>query len=132
VALDPECKDQGYLLGRLFALYEEAQRAALGDVGASVKDKFYASASKHPRRVFGLLQAGCANHLSPAEQAKTVAQGIYPTRVKPCSWLGYYHQRAEFFRSTGNGLSPGGITSVTSPICLLMWSPGLGQHNAER
>jgi CRISPR-associated protein Csd1 len=64
VALDPECKDPGYLLGRLFALFEAAQLAALGKVGANVKDKFYATASKHPRRVFGLLAANAANHLS--------------------------------------------------------------------
>src|SRR5690606_38841333 len=41
VGLDPENRDKGYLLGRLFAVYEQAQTAALGrNVNATIKDKF--------------------------------------------------------------------------------------------
>ncbi|MCB1483782.1 MAG: type I-C CRISPR-associated protein Cas8c/Csd1, partial [Hyphomicrobiaceae bacterium] len=40
VALDPANTDKGYILGRLFAAYEEVQRAALGgNVNATIKDK---------------------------------------------------------------------------------------------
>lgn len=65
VALDPIHPNRGYLLGRLFAVYEQIQRAALGkNVNATIKDKFYGSASAQPRNVFPLLDSGAANHLS--------------------------------------------------------------------
>ena len=69
VALDPDNRDKGYLLGRLFAVYEHVQSAALGPkVNATVKDKFYASASAQPRKVFALLEHGSANHLVQGRQ----------------------------------------------------------------
>ncbi len=41
VSLDPECREPGYLLGRLFAVYAQIQTAALGrNVNATIKDKF--------------------------------------------------------------------------------------------
>jgi CRISPR-associated protein Csd1 len=65
VALDPTCTDQGYLLGRLFALYERVQGAALGyNVNATIKDKYYGAASAQPRKIFHLLESGSVNHLS--------------------------------------------------------------------
>jgi len=65
VSLDPDCKETGYLLGRLFAVYEQIQTAALGrNVNATIKDKFYGAASAQPRKVFRMLEAGSANHLS--------------------------------------------------------------------
>ncbi len=46
----------GYLLGRLFAVYEQMQTAALGrNVNATIKDKFYGSAAAQPRKVFHML-----------------------------------------------------------------------------
>ena len=46
VSLDPENTNKGYLLGRLFAAYEQVQTAALGrNVNATIKDKFYGAAS---------------------------------------------------------------------------------------
>ena len=52
----------GYLLGRLFAVYEQIQTAALGrNVNATIKDKFYGAASAQPRKVFRMLDAGSAN-----------------------------------------------------------------------
>jgi CRISPR-associated protein Csd1 len=69
VALDPAYKDQGYLLGRLFALYEQVQTAALGrNINATIKDKYYGAASAQPRKVFHMLEAGSANHLSSFRQ----------------------------------------------------------------
>ncbi|MCB1833358.1 MAG: type I-C CRISPR-associated protein Cas8c/Csd1 [Geminicoccaceae bacterium] len=65
VALDPDQRNKGYVLGRLFAVYEEIQREALGrNVNATIKDKFYGSASATPRKVFAMLEAGSANHLA--------------------------------------------------------------------
>lgn len=121
VALDPENKNRGYLLGRLFAAYEQAQTAALGSkVNATIKDKFYGSASAQPRKVFSLLESGSANHLSkigkqsPGRRVnleKTI--GGIMERMQPGDdpfpasltaeeqalfGLGYHHQRNDFFK----------------------------------
>lgn len=121
VSLDPDFKDPGYLLGRLFAVYEQIQVAALGPgVNATIKDKFYGAASAQPRKVFHILDAGSANHLSKVGKQnpgrrinleKNVAQIMdlmepgndpYPASLPDKSQalfaLGYYHQRNEFFR----------------------------------
>ncbi|HXT06707.1 MAG TPA: type I-C CRISPR-associated protein Cas8c/Csd1 [Roseiarcus sp.] len=120
VALDSDNRDKGYLLGRLFAVYEHIQSAALGaKVNATVKDKFYASASAQPRKVFALLERGSANHLakvgkaspgrkvnlekrvgaimdlmSPSEEPFPAALGA---EQQALFGLGYYHQRNAFF-----------------------------------
>ena len=65
MSFDPANTNKGYLLGRLFATYEQTQSAALGrNVNATIKDKFYGAASAQPRKVFPLLDRGSANHLS--------------------------------------------------------------------
>ncbi len=126
VSLDPENRNKGYLLGRLFATYEQAQSAALGrNVNATIKDKFYGSASATPRNVFPLLERGSANHLSkvgkerPGQRVnleKTIG-GImemmapgddpFPASLSAADQalfgLGYYHQRGEFFRKRDTG-----------------------------
>jgi CRISPR-associated protein Csd1 len=125
VALDPACIDQGYLLGRLFALYEQVQTAALGyNVNATIKDKFYGAASAQPRKVFHLLESGSANHLSKIgkhkpglkvnlekqigavmdlmEPGKDPFPASLPDKSQALFGLGYYHQRNEFFRKVNN------------------------------
>jgi CRISPR-associated protein Csd1 len=122
VAFDPENTNKGYLLGRLFAVYENIQRAALGDkVNATIKDKFYGAASAQPRKVFGLLDKGSANHLSKVGKQSSIGRKVnlerdvasimvlmspgenpFPTSFsaeeQALFGLGYYHQRSEFFR----------------------------------
>jgi CRISPR-associated protein Csd1 len=121
VSLDPAFKDPGYLLGRLFAVYEQIQVAALGtSVNATIRDKFYGAASSQPRKVFHLLDAGSANHLSkvgkqsPGRRVnleKTLGGIMELIAAKPDSFpahlpeqsqalfaLGYYHQKNDFFR----------------------------------
>ena len=121
VALDPACIDQGYLLGRLFALYEQVQTAALGySVNATIKDKFYGAASAQPRKVFHLLESGSARHLSKIgkqkpglkinlekqigaimdlmEPGKDPFPASLPDKSQALFGLGYYHQRNTFFR----------------------------------
>src|SRR6476659_7809141 len=116
VSFDSECRETGYLLGRLFAVYEHAQSAALGrNINATIKDKFYGAASAQPRKVFPLLDRGSANHLSkvgkqrPGQKVnleKTIG-GILeqmspsgdpfpaslPAEDQALFSLGYYHQR---------------------------------------
>lgn len=122
VAFDPEFRGKGYLLGRLFAVYEQVQSAALGrNVNATVKDKFYGSASAQPRKVFHLLDSGSANHLSkigkqnPGHRVAlekrigaimdvmSPGEDPFPTSLsaeqQALFGLGYHHQRNEFFKS---------------------------------
>lgn len=122
VALQPDYPNKGYQLGRLFAVYERIQTDALGGkVNATIKDKFYGAASAQPRKVFSLLDRGSANHLSkigkqsPGRRvnlerlvgdimgAMDPAADPFPASLsaedQALFGLGYYHQRAEFFKS---------------------------------
>jgi CRISPR-associated protein Csd1 len=68
VALDRDEPNIGYRLGRLFALLDYAQYLSVGAVNAGVKEKFFASASSTPRRIFPSLLRMSQNHLSDARK----------------------------------------------------------------
>lgn len=69
VALDPDNTHEAYQLGRLFAVLEAAQRQALGPkVNATIVDRYYASASSTPARVFPTLMRGARVHISDARK----------------------------------------------------------------
>ncbi len=70
VSLDPDYDNQAYQLGRLFAVLEAAQYAALGRVNASIADRYYGAASATPARVFGALAARCPHPCLRRQQAK--------------------------------------------------------------
>lgn len=70
VSLNKEHPNTGYQLGRLFAVYEMAQRSALGRVNASIRDKYFGSASATPASVFPLIVRGGQNHLSKLRKEK--------------------------------------------------------------
>ncbi len=53
--LDETSTNPGYLLGRLFAVLEKTQQDALPGINATIRDRFYSSASATPRAVFGRL-----------------------------------------------------------------------------
>ena len=56
MSLNKDNKDIGYLLGRLFAVLEKIQEdASPGGINATIRDKFYSSASATPVSVFGGL-----------------------------------------------------------------------------
>ncbi|MFD1881085.1 type I-C CRISPR-associated protein Cas8c/Csd1 [Paracoccus pacificus] len=120
VALDPANTNKGYVLGRLFAVYEEVQRAALSGINATIKDKFYGAASASPQKVFRTLDSGSANHFgklrktSPGRAVNLEkllgsitdlmdpAQDPIPASLnageQALFGIGYYHQRSDFFR----------------------------------
>jgi CRISPR-associated protein Csd1 len=119
MALDAEFKDKGYLLGRLFAVYEQIQIAALGyNVNATFKDRFYASASSRPRKMFHLMASGSTNALALIGKQKpgyrvaleksigaimdmmSPADDPFPSflssKQQVLFGLGYHHQRNTF------------------------------------
>ena len=121
VALDSENTNKGYVLGRLFAVYAEVQRAALGgNVNATIKDKFYGAASASPQKVFRTLDAGSQNHFSKlrkqnpgrAVNLEKILGSIMdlmnpnddpiPAALNAAEQalfgIGYYHQHQDFFR----------------------------------
>ncbi len=62
--LNAENQSIGYLLGRLFAVLERTQIAALDNVNASIRDKYIGAAATTPARVFSTLLRGYETHLS--------------------------------------------------------------------
>ncbi len=61
--LNPDHPDPAYHCGRLLAVLSNLQRAALGDVGAGVVQRYYAAASQTPGLILGRLAANARNHL---------------------------------------------------------------------
>jgi len=111
VSLDPDFPKEAYQLGRLFAVLEAAQHAALGRVNATIADRYYGAASATPARVFGTLLRGARTHVSSAQKLN---KGFWITprleeiigRLPPklsrtlrledqgLFAIGYYHERA--------------------------------------
>lgn len=60
--MDAQNTQPGYLLGRLFACIERMQYLALGEVNASVANRYFASASTQPLLVFGPLVRDLTGH----------------------------------------------------------------------
>jgi CRISPR-associated protein Csd1 len=112
VSLDESNRDVPYLLGRLFAVLERLQGAALGDVNASIRDRFFSSASSTPGVVFPRLLQLSVHHAAKADNAgwleklKGQIMGGLTAQRFPMKLLledqglfaiGYYHQRESFF-----------------------------------
>lgn len=124
VALDPNREDRAYQLGRLFAVLEAAQYAALGRVNAPIGDRYYAAASATPARVFGTLLRGLKNHVADARKrgqggwiepkvAEIVAK-LPPDLPKTLRLeeqgrfaIGYYHERASRLAKKPDGEDTG-------------------------
>jgi len=112
--LDPNCRDNAYCLGRLFAVLEKLQADAICNTNATIADRYYGAASATPVAVFGTLIRKAQHHLGKTEgpfYQKTI-QGIVgllePTNAFPKTLslekqglfaLGYYHQRADLWTS---------------------------------
>ena len=65
--LNPDHPDPAYHCGRLLAVFANLQRAALGDVGAGVVQRYYVAASQTPGLVLGRLASNARNHLGKLE-----------------------------------------------------------------
>jgi len=117
MGLDRTHSNTGYQLGRLFAMYETAQRAALGNVNATIRDRYFGAASATPAGVFPLIVRGGQGHLAKLRKDKPGFAaliereleeinshftpgpgGIWPRSMRLEDQgefaIGYYHQRA--------------------------------------
>ena len=122
MALEPDNPSAAYQLGRLFAVLESAQYAALGRVNAPISTRYYGSASATPARVFGPLLRGLRHHVADAlkqgrggwidgKVGEIIAK--LPPNLPPTLRLedqgrfaiGYYHERA-FRRSSADEFDP--------------------------
>lgn len=116
VALDKERKSVPYSLGRLFAVLEKIQEdSADGEINATIKDRYFSSASATPRVVFPTLIRLSQNNQkklkgkNPANcKSKEILLGEimnkltdFPATLKLEDQaefsIGYYHQRQDFF-----------------------------------
>src|SRR5262249_54457513 len=61
--LNEEETRPAYVCGRLLSVFEQIQYAALGDVNATLTDKFFGVFSAAPAVVLGRLYANAQNHL---------------------------------------------------------------------
>lgn len=65
--LYPDHPEPAYQCGRMLAVLAGLQRAALGDVGAGVVQRYYPAFSQMPGLVLGRLVANARNHLGKLE-----------------------------------------------------------------
>ena len=115
MSLNEQCTIPAYLLGRLFAVLEKVQQEAIGNVNASIKDRYFTSACATPASVFPILLRLSQHHIAKAEYGYAsehliqkimdkldVTQNPIPTRLsldeQGVFILGYYHQRADFYK----------------------------------
>lgn len=70
MALDRTIANPGYLLGRLFAVLENIQEQAQPGINATIRDRFYASASSTPAVAFPHLLKISNHHLSKIKKEK--------------------------------------------------------------
>ncbi|ERP31665.1 type I-C CRISPR-associated protein Cas8c/Csd1 [Chitinivibrio alkaliphilus] len=117
VALDADRKTAPYSLGRLFAVLERTQEdASGGSLNATIKDRYFASASATPRVVFPVIIKLAQNHLKKIKSTKPglavnkekligeIMEDIsdFPKSLKLEDQgefaIGYYHQRQDFFK----------------------------------
>ena len=114
MSLNPDDTNAAYRLGRLFAVYESLQRAALPGVNATIKDRYFGAASATPASVFPLLERNSANHLASLrkgekarlahwfdQQIDSILSGFdtaFPRSLRLQEQgrfaIGYHHQRA--------------------------------------
>jgi CRISPR-associated protein Csd1 len=117
--LDPDLPSPPYQCGRMFAVLEDIQRAALGrDVNTTIADKYLPAASATPLAILTMLRKNANGHLKRIRRASPgayfalsgrlddVIERISPDRGIPATLtlpgqaefiLGYHHQRAADF-----------------------------------
>ena len=109
MALNTESDHVPYILGRLFSILEAVQEKANPGVNATIKDKYFGSASATPAVVFPTLINLAQKHLRKFDGGMRVfyekqlceimekLEGEYPRYLnlpqQGAFQLGYYHQK---------------------------------------
>lgn len=122
VSLDINNTSPGYRLGRLFSVLENIQTSALGkSVNATIRDRYYGSASATPASIFPVLLRNSQHHLSRLHKDKPglatnlekdiqeIVDGLpaqFPKNLKIEAQgqfaIGYYHQSKARYASKSN------------------------------
>jgi CRISPR-associated protein Csd1 len=113
--LDPDLAKPSYQCGRMFAVLEQIQRAAIGEVNATIADKYLAAASATPLPVLTMLRRNATGHMRRLRRVSPGAHQALNTRLDAVMnqidgqagiprtldltgqgefILGYHHQRA--------------------------------------
>ncbi|GGD66768.1 type I-C CRISPR-associated protein Cas8c/Csd1 [Lacimicrobium alkaliphilum] len=119
VSLNHQEERIGYNLGRLFAVLEKLQEDANPSLNATIRDRYYSSASCTPKSVFGTLMRLSTHHLKKLEKPAfkvsaekrigTIMEKIldFPSHLnlehQGLFALGYYHQKQDFYKKTEQG-----------------------------
>ncbi|NMC86489.1 MAG: type I-C CRISPR-associated protein Cas8c/Csd1 [Anaerolineaceae bacterium] len=131
MSLNEKSTQPAYLLGRLFAVLEKVQQEAIGDVNASIKDRYFTSACAAPASVFPVLLRLSQHHIAKAEYGYVSDRRIeemlnlldvsahpIPAHLtldeQGIFILGYYHQRAAFFSKTAAASAADSSSAVDS------------------
>ena len=117
--LQENSPDTAYQLGRLFAVLEKIQGEALGDLNATIKDKYFSSACTTPALVFPRLLRLAQPHLAKLEDGNRIFKEKMLQQILgsldegfPRSLsierqgmfiLGYYQQRQKFYEKKEKG-----------------------------
>ena len=118
MSLDTGNENIGYRLGRLFAVLEKIQTEANPGINATIRDRFYSSASSTPAVAFGNLMRLKQHHLAKIENPgrkiyfeKLLGEifdkvDIFPAKLSLMDQgqfaIGYYHQNRDFFTGNNN------------------------------
>nr|WP_321513837.1 type I-C CRISPR-associated protein Cas8c/Csd1 [uncultured Pseudodesulfovibrio sp.] len=123
MTLDTTNTDIGYRLGRLFAIVERIQEEAVPGANATVRDRFFSSATATPGRTFPIILKNAQHGLAKIrkekpgwavtleKQIQDIVGGIDATAGFPTSLssekqgmfiLGYYQQRQDFYTKKEN------------------------------
>lgn len=117
VMLDKENTNQGYLLGRLFAVLVKIQEDANGI--DSMRERYMNAASTTPATVFATVMNLSVHHAEKLSEGSKIfyeklkqeiisklPAGHVPAHLdlqeQGCFFIGYYHQRQDFFTSKDN------------------------------
>ena len=113
MSLDRDNPNPAYRLGRLFAVLEGIQQAALPGLNATIRDRYFAAASATPARIFPQLSKNATHHLSLMRKGDSGGLAHWLDREMGDIWdglegdlprslnledqgrfvAGYYHQR---------------------------------------
>jgi CRISPR-associated protein Csd1 len=118
MSLNESYTHPAYVLGRLFAWLERAQREALGkNINATIKDRYFTSACATPASVFPTIMRLSHHWTGKAEYGTNLEKNMqaildlleakpFPSHLtldeQGVFVLGYYHQRAAFYPKKGN------------------------------